>query len=433
MEFCNQVKHHMKLLGNQLVCVSEHSFYKTPPEDSNSQNYNWDHPEAVDFELFYNTLNSLKLGKNVEIAVKKHSPHDSENNKNEEVYGADVLLVVGTLVLYEPKLRELMDLKVFIDADQDNCLVRRLRRDVFGRKFDCKDVLQKYNDHVKPGYNAYILPTKQFANVIVPCRSKLFDEVSIALISQFISTKLKERDQYELTLEIPKWSSPPSQVHIMPQTQLIRSLSTILRNEKTPLVDFIFHTDRLSRLLAEFALDSVIADMYKPDEGKGKEDMGVKEVVTPTGSVYTGVKLDYSKVSVVSIMRAGEALENGVREVIKDIKIGKMLIQSENKAPRLFYCSLHNIISPDAPVLLLDATLATGSTVKMAVRVLLDHGVQEKNIYFLTIVSSPQGVHSVLKTYSQLNIFTATMDEDLDERLYISPGIGNFGDRYFGT
>ena len=76
--------------------------------------------------------------------------------------------------------------------------------------------------------------------------------------------------------------------------------------------------------------------------------------------------------------------------MIKDIKIGKMLIQSENKAPRLHYCSLHNILSPNNPVLLLDATLATGSTVKMAVRVLLDHGVKEEDIYFLTIVSSPQ-------------------------------------------
>ena len=76
--------------------------------------------------------------------------------------------------------------------------------------------------------------------------------------------------------------------------------------------------------------------------------------------------------------------------MIKDIKIGKMLIQSENKAPRLHYCSLHNILSPNTPVILLDATLATGSTVKMAVRVLLDHGVKEENIYFLTIVSSPQ-------------------------------------------
>ena len=164
-EFCEQIKQDMQLVGNQLVCLSEHSFYKTPPPGrfssfpfsfsflfffsfgslllprflmlflifffcvcvcflhsiflnnffpSNAQNYNWDHPAALDFDLFYETINAFKCGKNVEVKPKKHSPHDEENNKADEVYGADVLLIVGTLVLYEPKLRELMDLKVCV-------------------------------------------------------------------------------------------------------------------------------------------------------------------------------------------------------------------------------------------------------------------------------------------------------------------------------
>ncbi len=391
-------------------------------KDTDLATYNWDHPNSIDFDKFVHTIESLRKGKKVELSPNPKLPPEERKTDVTSIYGADVLIIIGTLVLYDPRLRNLMDITVFLDSDDDSCLIRRVRRDCFKREKDYRDVLKYYLEYVKPGYNSYILPTKRYAKIIVPFSGSFTeDDVAITLLSQFISSKLLERDLWDVGIsrDVPSWTQLPSQVHLMPSTHQILSMQTILRNEKTTLEDFIFHTDRLTRLLIEYTLDAMVTDHC--------------DVVTPTESVYHGVSLNYGNLCAVSIMRAGEALENAIREVIKDIKIGKMLIQSVNKAPRLFYCNLRHILAQQSKVILLDATLATGATVRMAVRVLLDHGVAEKDIYFVTLIASPQGIHSVLSVYSNIHIFTSAIDETLDENFYLSPGIGNFGDRYFGT
>lgn len=98
-------------------------------------------------------------------------------------------------------------------------------------------------------------------------------------------------------------------------------------------------------------------------------------------------------------------------------------------------------------VLLLDPMLATGATVNMAIRVLREHGVQEENIIFCSLVAAPQGIYAVhyvcvaplirsltcSQAYPKVSIVTTEIDAKLNERGYILPGLGNFGDRYFGT
>jgi uridine kinase len=87
----------------------------------------------------------------------------------------------------------------------------------------------------------------------------------------------------------------------------------------------------------------------------------------------------------------------------------------------------------DKHVLLLDATLATGAAAKMAVRVLLDHGAREENIYFLTLIASPQSLQSLLYTYPNVKIIVSQVDRGLSEQKFLKPGVGNFGNRYYGT
>ncbi len=105
-----------------------------------------------------------------------------------------------------------------------------------------------------------------------------------------------------------------------------------------------------------------------------------------------------------------------------------------------FFCfmfKLHYLRLPsdikNSIVLLMDATLATGAAAMMAIRVLLDHSVEEHNIILVSLLMADQGVHNVAYAFPKVRIVTTAIDPDLSDNCYILPGCGNFGDRYFGT
>lgn len=99
---------------------------------------------------------------------------------------------------------------------------------------------------------------------------------------------------------------------------------------------------------------------------------------------------------------------------------------------QLIYCKLPKDIS-QRHVLLMDPLVGTGATALMAIRVLLEHGVAEDKIIFLTLVAAPEGLRALGYTFPTLKVLAAEVDETVDDKFYILPGIGNFGDRYFGT
>ena len=84
-------------------------------------------------------------------------------------------------------------------------------------------------------------------------------------------------------------------------------------------------------------------------------------------------------------------------------------------------------------VLLMDPVLGTGATAIMAIRVLLDHDVQEDHIVFLTLIAAPLGLHNVAYAFPEVTIVTTAVDDEIDDRLYVLPGVGNWGNRFFGT
>jgi len=226
----------------------------------------------------------------------------------------------------------------------------------------------------------------------------------------------------------PVWSSQRSfnnlglkhtKLHVMKMTNQIKGLSTIIRNKETSRADFIFYADRLLRLVIE--------------EGLGFLPFGEETVITPTGSEYHGVKFT-TKLCGVSIVRAGESMENALRAVCHDIRIGKILIQRDEKTaePKLYYAKLPQDIA-DRFVLLLDPMLATGGSCCKAVEVLMSNGVKEDHIIFINLITCPEGVERMRQLYPQVVIVTVEVDDKLNEKAYIIPGIGDFGDRYFGT
>ncbi|KAF2669190.1 uracil phosphoribosyltransferase [Microthyrium microscopicum] len=208
-------------------------------------------------------------------------------------------------------------------------------------------------------------------------------------------------------------------VTILPQTPQLIALLTMIRDKKTQRADFIFYSNRIIRLLVE--------------EGLNHLPTVEQAITTPVGRSYAGVKFE-GKICGVSIMRAGEAMEQGLRDCCRSVRIGKILIQrdEETAKPKLFYDKLPTDIA-DRWVLLLDPMLATGGSALMAVDVLKGKGVPEEHILFLNLIASPEGAGNFAKLCPKVRVVTAFVDQGLDEKNYIVPGLGDFGDRYYTT
>ncbi|KAI7993442.1 Uridine kinase-like protein 5 [Camellia lanceoleosa] len=126
-------------------------------------------------------------------------------------------------------------------------------------------------------------------------------------------------------------------------------------------------------------------------------------------------------------------MENALRACCKGIKIGKILIHGEgNNGPQLIYEKLPADIS-SRNVLLLDPVLASGNSAIKAISLLLSKGVAESNIIFLNLIAAPEGIHAVCKKFPKLKIVTLEIDMSLTKDSHVIPGMGEFGDRYFGT
>jgi uracil phosphoribosyltransferase len=209
------------------------------------------------------------------------------------------------------------------------------------------------------------------------------------------------------------------QVTALNMTPQLRTLMTIIRDKETKRNDFIFYADRINRLLVEEGLN------FLPTKEKTVE--------TRTGKQYAGTEF-VGKICAVPIIRAGLSMENSIREVAKKIRIGHILIQrdEETAKPIFFKAWLPEDIH-ERYVFILDPMLATGGSAIETIRVLKEHNVEEAKILFINLVSAPEGIDNVLKAYPDIRIVTAEIDEGLNDRAYIIPGLGDYGDLYFGT
>ncbi|KAI5757232.1 UPRT protein [Gulo gulo luscus] len=201
-----------------------------------------------------------------------------------------------------------------------------------------------------------------------------------------------------------------SQLKLLPMNDQIRELQTIIRDKTASRGDFMFSADRLIRLVVEEGLNQL----------PYKECM----VTTPTGYKYEGVKFEKGNCG-VSIMRSGEAMEQGLRDCCRSIRIGKILIQSDEETQRakVYYAKF----PPDIyrrKVLLMYPILSTGNTVIEAVKVLIEHGVQPSVIILLSLFSTPHGAKSIIQEFPEITILTTEVHP-------VAPT--HFGQKYFGT
>lgn len=128
---------------------------------------NYDHPDAFDWDLMNDHLAALTAGASVQVPIYDYTTHN-RSDRYETVRAAKVIVVEGILVLWEPRLRERFDLKIFVDTPPDLRIIRRLRRDVAERGRTPENILDQYLATVRPSHELFIEPSKRYADVIVP-------------------------------------------------------------------------------------------------------------------------------------------------------------------------------------------------------------------------------------------------------------------------
>uniref|UniRef100_A0A0K0FFN2 Uridine kinase n=1 Tax=Strongyloides venezuelensis TaxID=75913 RepID=A0A0K0FFN2_STRVS len=412
-----------------VTVLSMDSFYKVLNEEQHilaaNNEYNFDHPDAFDFDLLLDVIKRLRQGKSVDVPVYDFTTHSRDKN-SKIMYGADVLIFEGILAFHKAELCKLMDMKVFVDTDSDTRLARRLHRDVNERGRDVEGILEQYLKHVKPAFETFIAPGMKMADIIIPRGGE--NKVAIDLIVRQVKGQLAERG-YDPTKCIinnrsllTNHSMPeelPESLILLKQTRQIIGQITKIRNRECSRDEFIFYSDRILSLLIEESMNHIPYVDHLVTMANGKVVRGRKKNTELCG---------------ISIMRAGETLEKALRNVIKDCKMGKMLIQTNevSKEPELYYLRFPKNVNK-YKILLLDATVASGAAAMMAIRILLDHDINEEDIILCSLLMAEPGVHALAYAFPKVKLVTAAIDKEINENFHVLPGLGNFGDRYYGT
>ncbi|KAK2715881.1 uracil phosphoribosyltransferase homolog [Artemia franciscana] len=197
---------------------------------------------------------------------------------------------------------------------------------------------------------------------------------------------------------------------LLPRNCQVRELQTILRDKTTSRSDFKFYADRLIRLVIE--------------EGLNQLPYTQTVVTTPTNCEYAGVVFEKGNCG-VSIVRSGEAMEQGLRDCCRSIRIGKILVDSDHDThdARVVYAKFPEDIAK-RKILLMYPIMSTGNTVIRSVKVLKDHQVPEENIILVNLFCTPQAAHSVVEHFPAMKILTSELHA-------VAPN--HFGQKYFGT
>lgn len=207
-----------------------------------------------------------------------------------------------------------------------------------------------------------------------------------------------------------------SQIHII-NHPLIQHKLTIMRDENTGTKDFRQLTHEISQLLGYEAMRNIKTELI--------------EIKTPVAATKSPV-LAGRKLALVPILRAGLAMSDAIADFVPNAKIGfiGMYRDPQTHLPVEYYCKLPSDIEA-RDVFLLDPMLATGGSAIAAIDLLKKNGAT--NIKFVCILSAPEGIAKLRQAYPEVEIYTAAVDEKLNDHDYIVPGLGDAGDRIFGT
>ena len=179
-------------LKDRVVVIPQDSYYKDLSHltEQEKRDHNFDHPDSIDFDLLCQQLKELKEGKTIEQPIYSYITCGRSKDETLTVKPADVIIVEGILIYTCPKLRKQMDIKLFVDADDDDRLMRVMSRDIVERGKTVDWVIERYTRTVKPMYLQFIEPSKRYADIIIPQGGH--NQVAIEMISARIEKDLNE-------------------------------------------------------------------------------------------------------------------------------------------------------------------------------------------------------------------------------------------------
>ena len=178
-----------ELPEGEVGVISQDSYYKDTSHLSYEQRVkiNFDHPRSIDIELLDNHLKELKKGNTIKQPVYSFVKHnrtgDTINTKPRKV-----MIVEGILILSHAEIRDLFDIKIFVHADSDERLIRRLKRDITERGRDINEVLLRYQTTLKPMHQQFIEPMKEYADIIIP--NNKYNTVAVDIVKTIINERL---------------------------------------------------------------------------------------------------------------------------------------------------------------------------------------------------------------------------------------------------
>lgn len=183
----NQILH--ELPPDEVCVISQDSYYKETVDLSyeDRTKINFDHPNAIDFDLLVEHVAELRKGNVIEQPVYSFIAHNRTKDTH-KTHPKNVIIVEGILIFNSKALRDLFDIKVFVHADADERLIRRVRRDIEERGRDINEVLGRYQSTLKPMHQQFIEPSKTFADIIIP--NDRYNTVAIDIVRTVISNRL---------------------------------------------------------------------------------------------------------------------------------------------------------------------------------------------------------------------------------------------------
>lgn len=185
------VRHIIDTIGEDKILLIQHdSYYRDLKhlsfEERTKQNF--DHPSSLETELMIRHLKALTEGYQVEIPIYDFTRH-IRKDETRLVDPKKIILVDGILIFTEKELRELMDIKLYVDTDDDIRLLRRIQRDIVERDRELENVLTQYEQHVRPMHLEFVEPTKRYADIIIPRGGE--NEVALDMVNALIQDRLK--------------------------------------------------------------------------------------------------------------------------------------------------------------------------------------------------------------------------------------------------
>ncbi len=180
-----------KLGSDKVVIIQEDSYYKDlshlPFEERTK--FNFDHPDAFDHHLLVEHLKKLREGESIEHPLYDYTTH-SRKKETQRVGPHQIIIIEGILILAIPELRELLDIKIYIDTPPDICFIRRLERDIQERGRTVDNVIRQYLETVRPMYLQFVEPSKRYADIIIPRGGK--NIIAIDIVKSRIQDILAE-------------------------------------------------------------------------------------------------------------------------------------------------------------------------------------------------------------------------------------------------